>query len=358
MRDKISNFEAALIAALALLTNAFSALPGALAGGGVWISNILAAAVGFAFAYFFSSACEKFPEETFFGVMEKSIGHIGAVFFGTAFLASSLLTLTVSLTVFSRFVQITALPQTPPAFLSFMILSLAAFVLLRGAASLSGTARLLFIFSAAVVVLFFILGFKNILPRALLPDFEKTDRILQGAGEVFLNRFTTVTALMSVYTRMEKRETRKKYFFSAVLLAAAVFIIISVICVAVLGKGTAELDFYPAFTVMASRDVGGFVRHTELFACIAMTVSLFFKSAASLLFLRDILKGIFKIPGECKIYFPLALITCAVSQIIYSDVTSLRAMLEWKSGAGYVLAALFFLSFVLFAAAKIKKKET
>ena len=118
----------------------------------------------------------------------------------------------------------------------------------------------------------------------------------------------------------EKGGERKQFFLFAVLGAAAALVIISLVTVATLGADTSRADFYPVYTAMSVRGVGGFIQHTEILACIAMTLSLFFKSAVCLLFCDDMLMGIFKVSRKRGVTLPLGLISAALTQVIYRDL--------------------------------------
>jgi lysophospholipase L1-like esterase len=86
----------------------------------------VALAVALVLAFFLASSCDEFPDEAFYGVLRKSMGKSGARLVGAVFLLLTLLTAVVSLTVFSRFVQITALPRTPQIVIPTILIVIAA----------------------------------------------------------------------------------------------------------------------------------------------------------------------------------------------------------------------------------------
>lgn len=355
--QKITSGAGAAIAAFTILTNAYSFLPGAFSGGDVWISHIIAGATSVICLWLLVNLCEKYPGESFFGVITNALGK----FFGRAvsvvLVLLSVLTLTVSLTVFSRFIQITALPQTPQIIIPSLITVCAALSLRTSLRAASGTARLLIWFFAAVFLFFALGGIKEVKLSLLLDMPESTVEIFRGAGEVYLNRFATMLALMSVYTRIEEGEKRKSRFLLSAGISALALSVISVITVATLGTENISRDFYSVFSAMSVKSVGGFIRHTEILACIAMVISLFFKSVVCILFSDDMLSGALGIPDESFSYLPIGLLAAAGTQIIYRDTSALRGLLAWKSGAGFVLALHIIIPLILFLSAGIKNKR-
>lgn len=330
---KISNVAGAFLVFLISMTNSYAVLPASGAGSGIWISDIIALILALLLAYFLTSSCDTLPDKPFYGVIRSAVGKAGAAVLGSVFVILTLLTIVVSLTVFSRFVQITALPRTPQIIIPAIMIIIAAFSLSGELTSAGGAATLLFWFSLCVFILFVVSGVGKTEPRLFLPRNDGFEEILKGAGEVFLNRFGFIPALMAIYTRMSERTTRKKYFLGSLAGAGVALSVMSAITVATLGEKMSETDFYPVYTAMSIHSVGGFIQHTEIFACIAMTVSLFFKGAVCLIFSEDMIGGIFTTERKAGLAMPLALIAAASTQLIYTSISSLRGLLEWKSGA-------------------------
>ncbi len=355
--EKISNGAGALLIALVTMTNAYSVMPGAL-GATTWVFYIAAIGLALFCAELLARACDRFPNESFYGVLTKSLGKTSGKLIAGLLTLLTLLTCVISLTVFSRFVQISALPQTPQIILPFLCIMVAALSASGGAESSVGAARLLFWFVAFVFVVFVAVSLPQVFPRLLLPENTSAKSFFGGAGEVFLNRFGAVPAFMAIYTRMSDKKTRRKYMLGGIGGAGCALAIISAITIATLGKTTSTTDFYPIYTAMSLHSVGGFIQHTEIFACVAMTLCLFFKGAVCLTFSGDMIDKIFGIERKHGVFLPLAFICAFSTQLIYRDISSLRTMLEWKNGAIYILLLNVIIPIVVFIAAIRKKKKT
>lgn len=358
MQDgRITNGSGAAVCALVIFANAYSVMSGSDAGNGAWIAHIIAGTAATILAWCIVSICEKYPEKSFYEILSSVCGKWGARIFGGVTALFALVTCVLSLTVFSRFVQITALFRTPQIVLPFIIAAISALALRSGLRAVSGAARLLFWFSAAVLAVFVLFGIRWMEFSRLIPSGKELGDFFAGAGEVFLNRFGTVFALFSVYTRMESGPARKRFFMCSVAGSALALALISAVTVATLGEKVAGTDFYPVFTAMSVRGVGGFIQHTEILACIAMTLSLFFKTSVCLLFAEDMLCGMFDITKKEGISLPLALICTAMTQLIYRDLSALRGMVEWTPEAGWVVGIYALLPLALFAFARKKKRK-
>ena len=350
---KISNAKGAFLVALITMTNSYAPLPANRVGRGVWVADLAALCLALLLSYFLTSACDRACDAPFYGVLQNATGRFGAIALGCVLIIITLLTAVVSLTVFSRFVQITALPQTPQIIIPGLLIIIAALMSSDELMASGGAAWLLFWFSACVFLLFVLSGAGKVEPRLFLP-YGRASEMFIASGEVFLNRFGILPMLMAVYTRMSEQKTRKKFFLTSLAGAGGALAVISAITVATLGEKLSETDFYPVYSAMSIHSVGGFIRHTEIFACITMTVSLFFKGAVGLMFSEDMINGIFGIERRRGVSLPLALIAAASTQLIYAGVPSLRGLLEWKSGAIVMLLINVTIPILLF----VKSKKT
>ena len=138
--EKISKLAGGALAALVIMTNSYSVLPGMSAGSAVWISHIIASLAALFCVLCILLVCEKHPDETFFDALSLCIGKLPAGIISVVFAVFAALTCIVSLTVFSRFVQVTALPRTPQIIIPLLIIITAALSLRRGIAAPSGAA--------------------------------------------------------------------------------------------------------------------------------------------------------------------------------------------------------------------------
>ncbi|MBQ6902472.1 MAG: GerAB/ArcD/ProY family transporter [Oscillospiraceae bacterium] len=356
--DKITNGAGAALLAFVLMTNGYSVMLGANAGRSTWISHLLATALFFVCAVFLVRVCDAYPQKSFFGALSAVLGRVPAKIIAAAVLIASVATCVVSLTVFSRFVQITALPRTPQIIIPLIIAVISALSLRVGMRALAGSARMLVWFFAGVFLIFVLFGIKWMDAELLLPQTDNPGELLSGTGEVFLNRFGSLFAVMAIYTRMPEGKKRRFAFLTSAIGSGLALTAISAVTVATLGVNAARSDFYPVFTVMSVRGIGGFIQHTEILACIAMTLCLFFKTAVCVMFSDDMLAGILDTTQDLGAAMPIALICAALTQIIYRDLSSLRGMVEWKTGATYVLGAYILIPvlLVLFLKSRIGKQ--
>ncbi len=357
--EKITNGEGAFLTFLTLTANGYSVMFGSGAGKDSWISHIIAALFAFGVSYLLAYVLDKYPDRNFCDILMLTLGKTLGRVFSALLLFLMLASAVVSLTIFTRFVQTSALPRTPQIIIPLLITLAAGFSFREGLRSSAGAARLLFWFCALVFAVFCVFGVRLADKDCLLPSFVSPRNVFIGACEVFINRFGLIFALMPVYTRMQGRKSRRRFFTLSVFFSGAVMAVISAITVAILGQNTAARDFYPVFTAMSVQGIGGFIQHTEILACISMTIGIFSRSIVCILFCDEMILGSMSVKNACGTAIPLALIISALTQLIYRDASSLRALVEWKSGEWWVLLfELIFPIVLILSAKKAKQSDT
>ncbi len=355
---KITNGEGFMLTALALMTNSYSVVYGVGNGASAPISNLIATIAAIACAYLLACVCDKYPQRSFFAVIKTLLGSTFGLFCSFLLILLTLSSGVVSLVVFNRFIQLTALPRTPQIIIPLILVLIASLSFRSGLRSIAGTARLIFWFAVFVLAVFLIFGINFALPRAMSPAASDVKVFLEAIGEAFINRFGAIFALMSVYTRMHDTSLRRRYFVGGVAAAGLAFSIIAFMTGSILGARTCTRDFYPAFTAMSIIEAGGFLQHPEILSSIVMTISAFFKVSVCILFAGDMLSGIFDVPSKEGAAVPIGLICVSATQLIYRNAPALRRMTEWRSPAVFVLGFELLLPVLLISIARISGRRT
>ncbi len=336
--DKITNGQGFMLTVLMLMTNSYSVVYGTRGDGDAVLSNLLAGAAAVFSAWLLAYVCDRNPEKSFYAVLKTLFGGVFGRICAILLIVLAVLGGVVPLVVFNRFVQLTALPRTPQIIIPLILVLIASLSFRSGLHSAAGSARILFWFAVLVFAVFVAFGIKFTEPNFPHVSADNVPHVLTGAAEVFINRFGTLIPLMSVYTRMSQNTSRRAFFCSAVAVAGVSFSAIAFISTGVLGRNAAGSDFYPAFTVMSVIEVGGFLQHPEILSSIVMTMCAFFKIAVCILFVDDMVSGIFEVPAKSGFAVPIGLIFVSTTQLVYRNAPALRRMTQWRPQAGFLLA--------------------
>ena len=289
--------------------------------------------------------------DTAFG---KIIGHTV-----TALLSIyALLSCTTSMGLFGRFTQLTALSKTPQIVLPLLLLLLAVWSLKSGLEVLSRGASLLFYFAITTFVYFIIFGIPMLDIRNLFPILE--NGILppvRSALTIFTNQFGDTLLLFSIYPSIRRSPNRRRTMILAMITAALATSLIAFFTVLTLGEEQMMSEFFPVFTTLSIRNIGGYIQHMEILTSIAMTFFVFIRQTVSLYFAATAISHLFHTTAYQRILTPLALLIASGTQLLYWNMMSLRARIEGNLNLYILLPLQLVLPCIMCSSLLIKRKK-
>lgn len=358
LKECITQKQACSIAILYVMTNSFSTLYGVNAGRDVWISYALAQAASALVWILLHYACKRNPSLGFFKLCEKGFGRILGSVFIFLLAVYAFLSMATSVSEFGRFTQLTALSKTPLIIIPMLIILLAVYVLKSGIEVLARCASLAIPFAAFVVLYFFSFGSDSVKPETLSPLLENGfNPVIRQALNIFVNQFgrTLLLAVLIKNIKPGKSSSRCTGLILGVVIGSTAVTLIALSTVATLGQAQTASEFYPIFTVLSIRNVGGFIQHMEILTCIAGTVFLFFRAALGLYFTVCALSHLFK-ESDYKIFsLPVALLAVSATQLLHWNAMSLRRASEGDMAIVLITPLLMVLPVLLCAILHFKR---
>lgn len=336
------------------LCNSYSMLFGTNCGRDVWLAHLFAALLSLLIWLAFTKSFDEKSYPSFFDMIDGAFGKFLGHIITFLLILYAILSATTSLSLFSRFTQLTALSKTPPIVLPLIISLLAAISLKPGIASLARSANLMFYFVIFTFLSFIVFGlslldFKNLFPmleNGILPP-------LKSSLSIFTNQFGDTLLLFAIYPKIKGR--RRKAMLWAVLCATLATSLIALFTIATLGETQVISDFFPVFTTLSIRNIGGYVQHTEIITSISMAFFIFIRQAITLYFTASALAHIFHIKETSRLLVPLSLLITSGSQLMYLNMMSLRARIEGDLNLYILLPVLLVFPIILSFLAKRKK---
>ncbi len=340
------------------MCNAYSMLFGTNCGRDVWLAHLIASAFAILIWALFTGTFERNACTSFFDMIDHAFGKIVGHIFIAILILYALLSATTSLSLFSRFTQLTALSKTPPVILPLIISLLAALSLRAGISTLSRGTDLFFYFAIATFAAFIFFGLpvldiKNIFPildRGILPP-------IKSSLSIFTNQFGDTLLLFALYPEI-KKQNRRKSMLLAVLTATIATSIIALFTIMTIGEKQLMADFFPVFTTLSIRNIGGYIQHTEIITSIAMAFFIFIRQAVTLYFTASAFAHLFHIKEREHLLVPLSLLVASGSQLMYINMPSLRARIEGDLNLYILLPILLLFPCVLCTILLIKRKKT
>lgn len=340
------------------MCNAYSMLFGTDCGRDVWLAHIISSLFAILVWALFTKTFEQGSYSSFYDMIDSAFGKIIGHIFVAVLILYALLSATTTLSLFGRFTQLTALPKTPPIILPLIISLLAAFSLKSGISALSRGANLFFYFAVFTFFAFMFFGLPVLNLKNLFPILE--DGIfppLKSSLSIFTNQFGDTLLLFAIYPEISKKSRRKSMLW-AIFTATTATSIIALFTIMTIGETQLISDFFPVFTTLSIRNIGGYIQHTEIITSIAMAFFIFIRQAVTLYFTASAFAHLFHIKEKVHLYIPLSLLTTSGSQLMYLNMMSLRARIEGNLNLYILLPILLVFPCALCLSLLIKRKKT
>ncbi len=360
VKESITNRQACILTILYVMTNCFSVLYGVSAGRDVWISYIIAAVASCILWFFVSKLSDKYPNEDFFTLLKNTLGRPIAFIITLLLALYSFLSIASSVADFGKFTQLTALSKTPQMIIPLLLLLLSAYVLRSGIEVLARCASLLTPFVAFVFIYFLFFGvglvqsdtLTPILSNGLLPP-------TRSALSVFVNHFGRNILLVALLHNIKKNKKGRAHgILLGVIIGSLAVCLIALSTVATLGQSVTSSEFYPVFTVLSIRNVGGFIQHMEIVTSIASAFFIFFRTAIGLYFLSRAIAFLFNQANFRAQLIPLALLSISMTQLLYRNTMYLRKSLESNLTLALIIPLQLIIPTIFCAIAAFKKKRS
>lgn len=357
-KEIITNRQGFTLLVTFTMCNAYSLLFGASIGRDLWLAYLFAAILAILIWATITKVFERNPDLDFFSMMDYAFGKILGHIITFILLVYAFLSCTTSMSLFGRFAQLTALPKTPQIILPLLILLLAAWALKSGLEVLARGASLLFYFIITTFIYFVIfslplINLRNILPilqNGILPP-------LKSALTIFTNQFGDVLLLLAIYPNIRRAPARRKTMMWAMVASGLAMFIISTMTVFTLGGKQTSSEFFPVFSIMAIRNIGGYIQHTEILTSIAMTFFVFIRQTLCLYFIAKGFQYLFHTTAYQRLLTPLALLTVSGTQLLYSNMVGMIARIEGDQNLYLILPLQLLLPLLVCVFILIKNRK-
>ena len=362
MKDvKINSYQFLVLVTLFTIGSSILLVPSGLAQNAkqdAWIAAIFGTGIGLLIIWLFCAIAQWFPHLTFIEINNKLFGKWIGTIFSLLFVSLSFLYTSTLLAHSGTFLNIHVLPSTPMGALNILMGMIIVMGVRLGLETIARSAEILivvffFLFLILVVFISPEIKFENI-----QPVYEAgTKKIIQSSLTfVVYSSVNAVILLMIFPAFINKTKQGKKSFLIGNLIGGIVIIIITFLCVAVLGAENTTRLMYPSYELAKRVNIGDFVQRIEAFMEILWIISIYFK--ATLYFYASVLgiAQILNLKDYRPLTIPLGMIAIALSLVVYPNVIYQK---NWDSTTlvSYSLSIGLFLPLLLVVIYALRKNQ-
>lgn len=360
-QEQISPFQFLVLVIFFTIGTSILIIPSGLASYAnqdAWIASIIGTVFGVLIIWLFTFIGLRFPNLTYVQLNEKVFGKWLGKFFSILFVVFNIL-YTSSLIVHSgSFLKTQMLPNTPMVAIHSLMAIILVMAIRLGLPTFARAAEIfifVFFFLFIILVIFILpqIDFANIEPffQASAKSFFQSSLMLTVVSSV--NSFVLLMIFPAFVTQAKKA---KKNFLIGNIIGGIVIIIITFLCIFVLGSHTTIRQVYPSYALAKVINVGNFVNRIEGIMAALWILTLYFKMVlyffASVMGIAQILN----LKDYRSLIYPLGLIVVAFSVIIFPNIIY-QENFDATTGIAFSLVVGLFIPLLLLIVYAFRKNQ-
>jgi spore germination protein KB len=283
-----------------------------------WISLLLGIAISVPVLLVYARIIKLYPNRDFFQLLTDLFGKAGGGILTALFSWYCLLLASAVLRIFSEFIQIVSLPETPELALTIAFILLTAYMVKSGL-QVMGEWSIVTLAIMLSIILFTVLGSLNHLdPTNLLPVLEHPPgEILESAYQIFSFPLAESVVFLPLLPYAKKASPYRFYLGGLLFGGGGLLLIVlrNILCV---GPALMQAEYFPSYVCARVMEVGSFLSRVEggisiNFVLSGMTKITVCMYAGTLGFTR-----LFHVRSMEYTVMPVCLIVLLLSKIVYS----------------------------------------
>ncbi|PLR79099.1 spore gernimation protein [Bacillus sp. V3-13] len=322
-----------------------------------WMAAALGVGIGLLFVWLYTTIGNRFPGMTLVEYCEEILGKwlgkiVALLYFSFFFILAALLLRNIG-----DFVTVQIMPETPIEVIHIMFLSVVVMGTRLGLEPIARAGEILMPWT----IIFFLIVVFSIIPQI---DFQKIQPVFEGGIKPVIRGSLSVVAfpyletviMLMLYPFVNSINKVRKAFFTGSLIGGIVIIIITALCILVLGADYTARNLYPSFVLARKIDIADFLQRVEAIVAGMWFITIFFK--LTICFYASVLglAQTFKLKEYRPLTLPLGMILVVLSIIVSPNMVYFQTLLS-KIWFPYTLTFGFFLPLLLLVVAIFRKKH-
>ncbi|CAM3167696.1 endospore germination permease [Filibacter tadaridae] len=323
---KINSSQFLILVILFTVGTSILTIPSALAADtdqDAWITVIIGTGIGLLVIWLYTTIALWFPSLTYVQLNEKVFGKwVGKVLSLLVIIMAFLYT--ASLLYYSgTFLNIHVMPNTPLVALNILMMGIIVMGVRLGLETIARSAEILFFVFLILFLSLVVLIAPGIQIENIQPVFEaEAKKIIKSSiFYVAVASSNAVVLLMVFPAFINKVKHAKKSFIIGNLIGGIVIIIVTFLCISVLGPEKTAREIYASYELTKRINVGDFIQRIEAVSSTLWIISVYFKAVlyfyASVLGIAQLLN----IKDYRPLTLPLGMIAVFLSIIIYPSIS-------------------------------------
>ncbi|PZX02424.1 spore germination protein KB [Psychrobacillus insolitus] len=358
---KISSFQFLVLVIFFAVGTSILLIPGVLTNQvkqDAWIATILGLVIGLVVIWLFTFIASWFPKLTYIQINEKVFGRILGKMISFLVILMAIIYTTVLISYSGVFLITQLYPKTPMVYLNVLMALIMVMAVRLGLETIARTAEIL------IFVFFFLFIFLavSISPQIdvenLEPFFQVNINPLfkSSLGLAVVTSVNSIVLLLIFPAYVKEVEKARKYFFVGNIIGGIVIVVITLLCIFVLGSNTTARQIYPGYALAKVINIGDFLTRIESLMATLWIMGLFFKVSIYFYAATFGLSQILNMKDYRPLTYPLGLIVVVLSVIIFPNIVYQQTF-NSETAVSFSLVIGLFFPLLLVAVYMMRKKK-
>ncbi|MFC5447720.1 GerAB/ArcD/ProY family transporter [Paenibacillus aestuarii] len=362
MKDvKISVNQFAVLVMIFTIGTTILVIPSGLAADAkqdAWIAAIVGVGLNVLLVCLYNFISNYFPNLTLVEYNEALFGKwlgkvISLLFIFFAFIGAATV-----LFYTGNFVNTQVMPETPIQAVNIIFATVVVMGVRLGIETLARTAEIFFPW----IILLFVILVVCLLPQAHLDKIQPvlaagSKPVIKGAMSVVGTSSLPFIVLFMVFpAHLNRRDLAKKAYLIATAIGGACFIIITFLCVSVLGPYMTERHMFPSYSLAKQINIGNFLERVEILIAGMWFLTVYFKTTFYFYAFVRGLAQILNIRDYRSLAMPSGMLLVIYSLVVYPNVAYMSSF-DTKAYIPYALTAGLVYPLLILAVSVMRKSK-
>lgn len=314
-----------------------------------WIAAIVGIMIGMLMIIIYVKLANRYPEQSLVQFSEWIVGKwagklIGLLYFGYFFILAALVLRNVG-----DFITTIVMPETPIQAVHLLFLVIIIMGVTLGIEVCARTAEIFFPWILFLIVSLVIFLLPQMKWERIQPVWEVgSNAIVHGSLSVLGIPYMELVVFLMIYPAVSQQKMAGKAFMKGAMFAGIIIVLITVLCILVLGWDFTSRHAYPSYTLAKKIHFGEFLQRIEVLMAVIWMLTIFFKLALCFYVSVLSLAQVLRLSTYRPLIMPLALNLIVLSLVVYPNLIYFKTFVSeiWVFYAltfGFVLPALLLM---------------
>ncbi|PAB57763.1 GerAB/ArcD/ProY family transporter [Anaeromicrobium sediminis] len=323
-----------------------------------WLAAIVGTILGLLLVFLYNAIGNHFSHMTLIEYTEKVLGKWLGKTLSLLFVSYLFINCAMVLWSVGDFITTQIIPETPIQY-TIMIFSVIIVMGTRlGLETFARSAELLYPFFIGLLIILVIFILPDIEFKNIQPVFEYGMKpILKGGLSYASYTSLTLIALMMIFPAyVNNIKEAKKSFSNGILLGGIVLLVITILCILVLGHDMTSRNAFASYALAKKINLGNFIQRIEAIIAIIWFITIVYKT---IIYFYGTILGlgqILKLKDYRPLTLPMGMILVALSLVVYPN-TVYASVWNATTWISHVLTYGFFLPLLLLIVSLFKNKK-